>query len=263
VKEPEIGDTPDYGEAREVRAESPQPSVGPPNADPCGAGRGRARGAAVLTTNGFGGSKADQAAFGQELAADGYVVLSYSGLGFGGSGCPIELDDPDWDGKAASQLITFLGGGMAATDGTRVDYVIHDQTAHDGKHYAFDPRVGMIGGSYGGEVQFAAAEQDPRLDSAGTLGLGTWRRTVRAPACSRSAAESSRRSASRTSASRAAARPPAGSSRASPDQRSGAERRGSTGPGPRQVSAGASGSLASAACISESENSGSSSLPPR
>lgn len=120
---------------------------------------------AVLTTNGFGGSKNDQAAMSQELASDGYVVLSYSGLGFGGSGCPIELDDPDWDGKAASQLITFLGGGMAATDGTKVDYVIHDKTAHDGKHYAYDPRVGMIGGSYGGEVQFAAADDDPRLDT--------------------------------------------------------------------------------------------------
>jgi ABC-2 type transport system ATP-binding protein len=120
---------------------------------------------AVLTTNGFGGSKNDQAGMAQEFASDGYVVLSYSGLGFGGSGCPIELDDPDWDGKAASQLITFLGGGMAATDGTKVDYVIHDKTAHDGKHYAYDPRVGMIGGSYGGEVQFAAADDDPRLDT--------------------------------------------------------------------------------------------------
>ncbi len=37
--------------------------------------------------------------------------------GFGGSGCPIELDDPNYDGLAASQLITFLGGGLAATDG--------------------------------------------------------------------------------------------------------------------------------------------------
>ncbi|MEO6857799.1 MAG: CocE/NonD family hydrolase [Solirubrobacteraceae bacterium] len=119
----------------------------------------------VLTTNGFGGSKADQAGMGRELASEGYVALSYSGLGFGGSGCPIELDDPDWDGKAASKLITFLGGGSAATDGTTVNYVIHDQTAHDGRHHAFDPRVGMIGGSYGGEVQFAAAEQDPRLDA--------------------------------------------------------------------------------------------------
>ncbi|MGI9183812.1 MAG: CocE/NonD family hydrolase [Solirubrobacteraceae bacterium] len=120
---------------------------------------------AVLTTNGFGGSKADQAAMAKELASTGYVVLSYSGLGFGGSGCPIELDDPDWDGRAASQLITFLGGGMSATDGTKVDYVVHDPVAHDGQHHAFDPRVGMIGGSYGGEVQFAAAEQDPRLDT--------------------------------------------------------------------------------------------------
>jgi len=120
---------------------------------------------AILTTNGFGGSKNDQAPMAEEFASQGYVVLSYSGLGFGGSGCPIELDDPAWDGNAASQLVTFLGGGLAATDGTTVNYVIHDQTAHDGKHYAYDPRVGMIGGSYGGEVQFAAAEQDPRIDT--------------------------------------------------------------------------------------------------
>jgi ABC-2 type transport system ATP-binding protein len=120
---------------------------------------------AVLTTNGFGGSKDGQAAMAKELASRGYVVLSYSGLGFGGSGCPIELDDPDWDGKAASQLITFLGGGSAATDGTKVDYVTHDAVAHDGHHHAFDPRLGMIGGSYGGEVQFAAANDDPRLDT--------------------------------------------------------------------------------------------------
>ena len=119
----------------------------------------------VLTTNGFGGSKADQAAMAKELASEGYVVLSYSGLGFGGSGCPIQLDDPDWDGKAASQLITFLGGGSAATDGTTVNYVVHDAVAHDGQHHAFDSRVGMIGGSYGGEVQFAAADNDPRLDT--------------------------------------------------------------------------------------------------
>ncbi|HEX4106759.1 MAG TPA: CocE/NonD family hydrolase [Solirubrobacteraceae bacterium] len=120
---------------------------------------------AVLTTNGFGGSKNDQAPLARQLAANGYVVLSYSGLGFGGSGCTIELDSPEWDGAAASQLVTFLGGGSAATDGTTVDYVIHDQMAHNGVHYADDPRVGMIGGSYGGEVQFAAAEQDPRIDT--------------------------------------------------------------------------------------------------
>jgi ABC-2 type transport system ATP-binding protein len=127
---------------------------------------------AVLTTNGFGGSKDDQAQFAKQLAANGYVVLSYSGLGFGGSGCKIQLDDPDWDGKAASQLISFLGGSKTATDGTRVDYVVHDAVAHDGSHRTDDPRVGMLGGSYGGQVQFAAAGVDPRLDTI--IPIITW-----------------------------------------------------------------------------------------
>ena len=49
---------------------------------------------AILTTNGFGGSKDDQAGIGAAFATRGYEVLSYSGLGFGGSGCQITLDDP-------------------------------------------------------------------------------------------------------------------------------------------------------------------------
>ena len=93
------------------------------------------------------------------------MVLSYSGLGFGGSGCKITLDDRDYDGKAGSQLVTFLGGGSAATDGTKVDYVAQDEVGHDGKPHAFDPRVGMIGGSYGGQIQYAIAGIDPRVDT--------------------------------------------------------------------------------------------------
>ncbi|HET9074139.1 MAG TPA: CocE/NonD family hydrolase [Solirubrobacteraceae bacterium] len=120
---------------------------------------------AILTTNGFGGSYTDQEGLAATFASRGYEVLTYSGLGFGGSGCKIELDSPLWDGEAASQLITFLGGGSAATDGTRVNDVILDHVAHNGQHLAHDPRVGMIGGSYGGEVQFAAADVDPRLDA--------------------------------------------------------------------------------------------------
>ena len=73
---------------------------------------------AILTTNGFGGSKDDQAGIGKAFAQRGYVVLSYSGLGFGGSDCKITLDDPDYDGKAAQQLVGYLGGksGIAFTD---------------------------------------------------------------------------------------------------------------------------------------------------
>src|SRR5699024_12082982 len=73
---------------------------------------------AILTTNGFGGSKDDQAGIGEEFAKRGYAVLSYSGLGFGGSGCKITLDDRPHDGRAASQLVSYLGGadGIAFKD---------------------------------------------------------------------------------------------------------------------------------------------------
>jgi ABC-2 type transport system ATP-binding protein len=128
---------------------------------------------AILTTNGFGGSDSDQVPFAEQEAARGYVVLSYSGLGFGGSGCKITLDDPDYDGIAASQLVSYLGGapGIAFTDAQHtqpapvLDVVKHDATDHSGQSQPYDPRVGMWGGSYGGQVQFAAAAVDPRIDA--------------------------------------------------------------------------------------------------
>src|SRR5438874_6927024 len=63
---------------------------------------------AILTTNGFGGSKDDQASEADLFARNGYLVLSYSGLGFGGSSCAIEIDSPDWDGRAASHLVDLI-----------------------------------------------------------------------------------------------------------------------------------------------------------
>jgi ABC-2 type transport system ATP-binding protein len=127
---------------------------------------------AILTTNGFGGSKDDQAGIGTAFAQRGYVVLSYSGLGFGGSDCKITLDDPDWDGVAGSQLVSYLGGasGIAFTDAAHtqpappLDVVKLDAPG--------DPRVGMVGGSYGGSIQFAVASVDPRLDTI--VPLITW-----------------------------------------------------------------------------------------
>ncbi|MFD0840055.1 S15 peptidase family protein [Williamsia serinedens] len=131
------------------------------------------RAPAVLTTNGFGGSYTTQAPIARYLATQGYVVLAYSGLGFGGSACPITLDDPDVDGVAASQLIDYLGGrtGIAYTDAAlrrpapALDVVTHDDVDHSGRRRADDPRVGMVGGSYGGGIQFATAAVDPRLDT--------------------------------------------------------------------------------------------------
>ncbi len=135
---------------------------------------------AILTTNGFGGSKTDQAGAAKWAAAHGYVVLSYSGLGFGadpqtgrrGSDCKITLDDRQHDGAAGKQLVDFLGGIKAADDGSTIDYVLKDRVAHDGKRHAGDVRVGMVGGSYGGQIQFAVAGIDPRVDTI--VPLITW-----------------------------------------------------------------------------------------
>ncbi|WP_210584887.1 CocE/NonD family hydrolase [Streptomyces sp. GESEQ-35] len=114
---------------------------------------------AVVATNGFGGSKNDGStnAIGKAFAERGYVSLVYSGLGFGRSGCLISLDDPAVDGAAASQLVDFLAGKRSADDGTNADFVTLDGPG--------DPRVGMIGGSYGGAIQLATAAVDHRVDA--------------------------------------------------------------------------------------------------
>ncbi len=118
--------------------------------------------AAILATNGFGGSKDDggergNATVAQHYAKRGYVGLSYSGLGFGGSGCEITLDQPVWDGVVGDALAQFLGGrkGLATKDGAAYDIggIVRTETGG----LPFDPVVGMIGVSYGGEVQFSTA----------------------------------------------------------------------------------------------------------
>lgn len=169
-------DTPGYS----LRHISVDTMVGPNGDQPCtvtadvytpdGASK-RHRRPAILTTHGFGGNKADgnQTAVGRGFVQEGYVVLSYSGLGFGGSGCKIRLDDPAWDGKAGSQMLDVLAGTRTFTDEDtgetgRIDYVAHEAKA--------DPRVGMIGGSYGGQVQYAVAMQDKRVDAL--IPIITW-----------------------------------------------------------------------------------------
>ena len=103
---------------------------------------------AILTTNGFGGSKNDQASVADLFAKHDYEVLSYSGLGFGGSSCNIELDSPEWDGKAASELVSLLAARPEVE-----------------KDAPGDPDIGTWGGSYGGGFQFALASVDPRIDA--------------------------------------------------------------------------------------------------
>jgi len=117
---------------------------------------------ALLATNGFGGTKADQADLAQGFGEQGYVTLSYTGLGFvDHDTCPITLDDREHDGAAASQLLRFLGGdgSVVAVDDSTNQRVVIDQVVREDARtgVAHDPQAGMIGGSYGGQIQFATA----------------------------------------------------------------------------------------------------------
>ncbi|MFJ3921968.1 alpha/beta fold hydrolase [Streptomyces sp. NPDC090022] len=103
---------------------------------------------AVLLAHGFGGSKEDLREYAEDLARDGYAVLTWSARGFGRSGGRIGLNDPEAEVKDVSRLIDWL----AKQPGVRLDA--------DG-----DPRVGMAGGSYGGAISLLAAGYDRRVDA--------------------------------------------------------------------------------------------------
>lgn len=133
-------------------------------------------------TNGWGNSKdtQDPANLAMVFARRDYAVLAYSGLGFGGLSCSVTLDDPGIDGQAASQLVSYLGGApaIAYTNAAHtisappLNVVVHDQKDLDGIARAYDPRVGMLGASYGGAIQFAAASVDHRIDAI--IPIDTW-----------------------------------------------------------------------------------------
>ncbi|MEV8311192.1 alpha/beta fold hydrolase [Streptomyces flavidovirens] len=103
---------------------------------------------AVLLGHGFGGSKRDVQAQAEQLARDGYAVLTWSARGFGKSTGKIGLNDPDGEVKDVSRLIDWL----AERPEVRLDA--------DG-----DPRVGVSGSSYGGAISLLAAGHDKRVDA--------------------------------------------------------------------------------------------------
>ncbi len=103
---------------------------------------------AILLAHGFGGSKDSVADDARRLTKHGYVVLAYTARGFGNSGGEIHLDSPDYEVNDARRLIDWLA--------TR------PEVTQDGKN---DPRVGVVGGSYGGGLALLAAAYDHRIDA--------------------------------------------------------------------------------------------------
>ncbi len=105
---------------------------------------------AILLQHGFGGHKANGelrtlAAF---FASHGYVVVAVTAEGFGGSTGCISLNHQDYDVANNIQVIDWLAAQ---------DYVATDAPG--------DPKIGLIGGSYGGGHQFRVAITDPRVDA--------------------------------------------------------------------------------------------------
>ncbi|MGP4045628.1 alpha/beta fold hydrolase [Streptomyces sp. 2A115] len=108
---------------------------------------GSGRRPAVLLGHGFGGSKDDVRSQAEDLARDGYAVLTWSARGFGESNGKIGLNDPKGEVADVSKLIDWL----AKRPEVRLDK-------------SGDPRLGVAGASYGGAVSLLAAGYDQRVD---------------------------------------------------------------------------------------------------
>ena len=85
-------------------------------------------------------------------ASTGFNVITWDPRGEWASGGVMELDSPFYEARDVSSIISWA---------VSADNVAARQVATD----AGDPRVGMVGGSYGGGIQFTTAAIDPRLDA--------------------------------------------------------------------------------------------------
>ena len=103
---------------------------------------------AILIAHGFGGSKDSVASDAQYFASKGYVVLTWSARGFGKSTGQIAMNAIDAEASDTRALISYLAKSR---------YVTQDKTD--------DPRVGIMGSSYGGANALMSASADPRIDA--------------------------------------------------------------------------------------------------
>ena len=103
---------------------------------------------AVLVAHGMGGTKENVAGTAEQLAQQGFAVLTWTAQGMGRSDGQIHLDSPDWEVRDASQLVSWLGR--------------QPEIERKGPD---DPVVGAVGGSYGGALSLLLAAYDQRIDA--------------------------------------------------------------------------------------------------
>ena len=84
----------------------------------------------------------------RDLLDGGYNVLTWDPRGFGKSGGSAQVDSADFEARDVSTLISWV----ATQPGVQLDA-------------PGDPRMGMVGGSYGGGIQLVTAATDCRVDA--------------------------------------------------------------------------------------------------
>ncbi|MCW2813296.1 MAG: peptidase [Nocardioides sp.] len=100
----------------------------------------------LMHSHGWGGSRTTNAADLSEYLAAGYGVLSFDQRGFGQSGGQAHVEDPRLEGVDVRKLVDLV---------SRLRWVQQDGPR--------DPRLGAVGGSYGGGYQFVGAFEELRL----------------------------------------------------------------------------------------------------
>ena len=100
----------------------------------------------VIHSHGWGGSRTTDPASFQKYLGAGFGVLSFDQRGFGESGGKAHVENPAFEGYDVRRLVSFVAG---------LPWVKKDAPG--------DPRLGAIGGSYGGGYQFLGAFEELRL----------------------------------------------------------------------------------------------------
>ena len=82
------------------------------------------------------------------LRAEGFNVITWDPRGEFASGGVLQLDNPFYEGRDVSSIITWAAENPSVL-----------------LNGFGDPAVGMVGGSYGGGIQLVSAGEDPRIDA--------------------------------------------------------------------------------------------------
>ena len=99
----------------------------------------------IMHSHGWGGSRTTQAAGFKRFLRRGYGVISFDQRGFGASGGQAHVENPAYEGFDVRRLVDLV---------SQLRWVQQDGPG--------DPRLGAIGGSYGGGYQFLGAFEELR-----------------------------------------------------------------------------------------------------